>query len=94
MTKRKNLSPNPLGIVIKVKPQVKKAKKDPAASSESTPRLESPNVDGIGCLDSVIRSDDDTKEFLNSAKTDDCNNVLSPCANSLVLYSDESEDDS
>lgn len=78
-TRRKN--PSPLGMVIKVKPQAKKAKTVPA-SSENIPSSESLDGDGVGSLDSVI------------AKTDDGDYYQSHFPkSSLVSYSDESEDD-
>lgn len=89
--KRKNPSPNPLGMVIKVKSQAKKAKTIPA-STENTSNSESLDGDGVGSLDSVIAN---TKVSPCSARTDDGGNYQSHFPkSSLVSYSDESEDDS
>lgn len=89
-TKRKNPSLNPLGMVIKVKPQAKKAKMI-SASSEDIASSESLDGDRIGSLDSVIAN---TEVSLSSVKTDDDNCKSHFPKSSLVSYSDESDDDS
>ncbi|XVF80462.1 hypothetical protein PTKIN_Ptkin15bG0075800 [Pterospermum kingtungense] len=78
-TGRKNPATRPLGMIIKVKPQAKKAKID--QEKEVATSTETPDVDTVKTPDHVNTPDGDSNKSLNVAST------------GLVSYGDESEDD-
>ncbi|CAA3005949.1 Hypothetical predicted protein [Olea europaea subsp. europaea] len=86
----KNPPSRPLGIVIKVKPQAKKAKIDPANPKEPLNAASIPNVDTEEPLESANLPSIDTKESVSTLKM---KNGDSNVSGGLVSYSDESEDD-
>lgn len=77
---RKNPPSHRLGMIIKVKPQAKKAKVDPA-NSEGSEIVKTPSID-------TEKPSDLEKKC--SVDTDEAHDVP---ANGLVSYSDESEED-
>ncbi|RVX01619.1 hypothetical protein CK203_017391 [Vitis vinifera] len=77
---RKNPPSHRLGMIIKVKPQAKKAKVDPA-NSEGSEIVKTPSID-------TEKPSDLEKKY--SVYTDEAHDVP---ANGLVSYSDESEED-
>lgn len=79
---RKNPPPRPLSMIIKVKPQPKKAKMDSASLEEPQDTIKSSNSDTEKPLDGVLTPKGDAEES--------CSEVAKP---SLVSYTDESEDD-
>lgn len=85
----KNPPSRPLGIVIKVKPQAKKAKIDPANPKEPLNAASIPNVDTEEPLESANLPSIDTKESVSTLKM---KNGDSNVSGGLVSYSDESED--
>ncbi|XP_021279930.1 protein FAM192A [Herrania umbratica] len=76
---RKNPAARPLGMIIKVKPQAKKAKIDQEKELPNT--MKAPNVDTLKTPNSVNTFNGDTDKAPDVVKT------------GLVSYSDESEDD-
>ncbi|XP_031284475.1 PSME3-interacting protein-like [Pistacia vera] len=80
-TGRKNPPTRPLGMIIKVKPQAKKAKIDHGSVEEHSDMVKKPVVNAEKSPDPVKTSNGDTANSNDVAKT---------C---LVTYSDESEDD-
>ncbi|KDP28339.1 hypothetical protein JCGZ_14110 [Jatropha curcas] len=77
---KKNLPSRPLSMIIKVKPQAKKAKVD-EGNVEPSDIGKTPNVDIEKFSEQVKTHNGDVNELNNVAKT------------GLVSYSDESEDD-
>ncbi|KAJ0053295.1 hypothetical protein Pint_00766 [Pistacia integerrima] len=80
-TGRKNPPTRPLGMIIKVKPQAKKAKIDHGSVEEHSDMVKKPDVNTEKSPDPMKTSNGDTANSNDVAKT---------C---LVTYSDESEDD-
>ncbi|KAA8542990.1 hypothetical protein F0562_021515 [Nyssa sinensis] len=78
---RKNLPAHPLGMIIKVKPQAKKAKMDLATSEESLDVGKTANLDAEKSLDMMRTPNGDV----------DASNIVANTG--LVSYSDESEED-
>ncbi|CAB4271825.1 unnamed protein product [Prunus armeniaca] len=78
---KRNPPPRPLGMIIKVKPQAKKAKIDQGGVEEPTNTVTTPNVDTDKNLEVMKTPNSDTDKSSVVAKT------------GLVSYSDESEDD-
>uniref|UniRef100_A0A5B7BVX9 FAM192A/Fyv6 N-terminal domain-containing protein n=1 Tax=Davidia involucrata TaxID=16924 RepID=A0A5B7BVX9_DAVIN len=78
---RKNMPARPLGMIIKVKPQAKKAKMDLETSEESLDVVKTANVYAEKSLDLVRTPNGDV----------DAANVVA--STGLVSYSDESEED-
>lgn len=78
---KRNPPPRPLGMIIKVKPQAKKAKIDQGGVEEPTNTVTTLHVDTDKSLEVMKTPNSDTDKSSVVAKT------------GLVSYSDESEDD-
>ncbi|KAG2693164.1 hypothetical protein I3843_08G080400 [Carya illinoinensis] len=75
---RKNPPARPFGMIIKVKPQAKKAKLDPGASKELSDVAKVPTEKILEPVATTIRNSDESQDVGKIG---------------LVLYSDESEED-
>lgn len=78
---KKNPAGRPLGFIVKVKPQAKKAKVDPQISEDTLDKGKSSDNDGKQPSDLVKHQRGSTEESHNVA------------ISGLVSYSDESDDD-
>lgn len=78
---RKNPPARPFGMIIKVKPQAKKAKLDPGTFKELSNAVKVPGVDTEKILEPVATTISNTDQSQDIGKI------------GLVLYSDESEED-
>ncbi|XP_044503114.1 PSME3-interacting protein isoform X2 [Mangifera indica] len=78
---RKNAPTRPIGMIIKVKPQSKKAKIDHGSVEEPSDMVKTPDVN-------TEKSPDPVK--ISNSDTDKSNDVAKAC---LVTYSDESEEE-
>ncbi|KAK9950417.1 hypothetical protein M0R45_005910 [Rubus argutus] len=79
--KKKNPPALPLGMIVKVKPQAKKAKIDQGGIEEATNTVKTPYVDADKTLEVMKTPDGDTDKSSVVAKI------------GLVSYSDDSEDE-
>lgn len=78
---KKNLPARPLSMIIKVKPQAKKARIDQGSVDEPSDIVKTPDVNTEKSSDPVEISGTDANDSNDVSKT------------GLVSYSDESEDD-
>ncbi|KAL8150320.1 hypothetical protein V2J09_020128 [Rumex salicifolius] len=79
---------NPLGMVIKVKPQAKKAKLD--QSSPANPKVDSEHKQTSNMAKSATKDDKPKSALPIISKIDDSRDAAKTC---LVSYSDESDED-
>lgn len=84
----------PLSMIIKVKPQAKKAKTDHVIAEESSDMTRIPETAAAKSLDAVETSNGDSKQDSAETHTSDTDRSSDIAAKScLVSYSDESEEE-
>ncbi|XP_059311748.1 uncharacterized protein LOC132063287 [Lycium ferocissimum] len=93
---RKNPPANPLGMIVKVKPQAKKAKMDVVTSDTSLTATKTSNDDEkqpSSDVDTVSKSGTEESQRLVKGPIANVDNHEPVTLGSLVSYSDESDDD-
>ncbi|KAM3323638.1 PSME3-interacting protein [Capsicum chacoense] len=96
LIKRKNPPANPLGMIVKVKPQAKKAKMDLVTADSSLTTTKTSNDDKrqpSSDVDNVSKSETEESQRLAKKSTSNGDNHEPVTISSLVSYSDESDDD-
>lgn len=87
LIKRKNPPANPLGMIVKIKPQAKKAKMDLVSSVSSLTTATSSDVDNVST------SETEESQRLTKRPIANADNHGPVTIGGLVSYSDESDDD-
>ncbi|KAG5627732.1 hypothetical protein H5410_012950 [Solanum commersonii] len=97
LIKRKNPPANPLGMIVKIKPQAKKAKMDLVSSVSSlTTATKASNDDKkqpSSDVDNVSKSETEESQRLTKRPSVNADNHEPVTIGGLVSYSDESDDD-
>lgn len=96
LIKRKNPPANPLGMIVKVKPQAKKAKMDLVTSDSSLTTAKTANGDKkqpSSDFDNVSKSETEESQRLVKESIAKADNHEPVTIGGLVSYSDESDDD-
>ncbi|KAF3648246.1 putative 3'-N-debenzoyl-2'-deoxytaxol N-benzoyltransferase-like [Capsicum annuum] len=96
LIKRKNPPANPLGMIVKVKPQAKKAKMDLVTADSSLTTTKTSNDDKrqpSSDVDDVSKSETEESQRFAKKSTANGDNHEPVTISSLVSYSDESDDD-
>jgi len=97
LIKRKNPPANPLGMIVKIKPQAKKAKMDLVSSVSSlTTATKASNDDKkqpSSDVDNVSKSETEESQRLTKRPSANADNHEPVTIGGLVSYSDESDDD-
>lgn len=96
LIRRKNPPANPLGMIVKVKPQTKKAKMDLVTPDSSLTATKASNDDKkhtLSDVDNVSKSETEETQRLVKGPTAKVDNHEPVTIGSLVSYSDESDDD-
>ncbi|XP_055818003.1 uncharacterized protein LOC129887074 [Solanum dulcamara] len=96
LIRRKNPPANPLGMIVKVRPQAKKAKMDPGTPDSYLTNTKTSNNDKkqpSSDVDNVSKSETEESQRLIKGPIGNADNHEPVTIGGLVSYSDESDDD-